>query len=342
MTQYSWCKRVWKGHSKGLSTVLGTVFLALVIFAVSTNVFIWTLSRNADYTQAVKDENQKDVDRLSENVIASGANYSVSGDDVTVKATLTNGGSVVAQIINLWVFDADPASQRYTNKSLDLNLKPGEVLNLTGLDSLTVTIPGADASHEFISWFVTSRGNTVPLETADDMLSKDELIAELVSQGGVGPMIYDFYEFRYYLYQDNKLQDYPAGIEDFEVPNDEDIAFGVSIANYDVEERDMTITSYTHLWVSSDMASMNQWERFYNVDVAPDGTPSGFTGLTLHYGEKELLVLASDERGGFQKKSLPGSKYPDDTVQGTFLLIYGFFEGDSFAQNVPFVAFFMT
>lgn len=168
------------------------------------------------------------------------------------------------------------------------------------------------------------------------------MIGELVAQGGVGPMIYSFYEFRYYLYQGNKLQDYPTGIENFEVPNNEYIAFGVTIANYDAEERNMTLTSYTHLWVTSDSASMNQWKRFYIIDVAPDGTPSEYTSLTIPYEGKELLVLASGERDDFQKQNLPKSHFPDDTVQGTYLLIYGFFEGDSFAQNVPFVAFFMT
>jgi len=87
---------------------------------------------------------------------------------------------------------------------------------------------------------------------------------------------------------------------------------------------------------------MNQWRRFYIVDVASDGTPSGYTGLTIPYEDKRLLVLASGEREGFQTQDLPRSHFPDDTVQGTYLLIYGFFEGDSFAQNVPFVAFFMT
>ncbi|UCC33077.1 MAG: hypothetical protein JSW53_04630 [Candidatus Bathyarchaeota archaeon] len=87
---------------------------------------------------------------------------------------------------------------------------------------------------------------------------------------------------------------------------------------------------------------MNQWRRFYIIDVAPDGTQSEYTSLTIPYEEERLLVLASDERDVFRKQNLPGSHFPDDTVQSTYLRIYEFFEEDSFAQNVPFVAFFMT
>ena len=167
MTRTSWflarTKQIWKGRSKGISTVIGTVFLILIILMVSTNVILWTFSQDAQYTLAVQDENQKSVDRLSENVIASGANYSVSGNDVTVEAILTNAGSTGVQIINLWVFDTDLTNQRYANKSVDLSLFPGDVEYHIGGSSPVVTIPGADANHTFVSWFVTGRGNTTPL-----------------------------------------------------------------------------------------------------------------------------------------------------------------------------------
>jgi hypothetical protein len=93
-------------------------------------------------------------------------NYSVSGDQVTVKVVLENAGSVAVQIINLWVFDN--TTQRYSNTipSLDINLKPGDVLYLTDSNGINVTIQGASSADNFVAWFVTGRGNVVPVEIA--------------------------------------------------------------------------------------------------------------------------------------------------------------------------------
>ena len=335
MSLISRLRKVWSRRSKGMSTVVGAVFMILIIFTVSTSYVVMSMKRSAEYNQEAMERYRQEAERLNEEIEATNGDYTVlSASKINVEAMLENVGSVATEIVSLWVFDN--TTQAYacnsTLESLDLNLNPGNSVQA----SINVTIPNIDDTHEFHSWLITSRGNMFRVKTADDILR------ELIAQGAVGPMIYSFYEFRYYLYQGSKLKDYPTGIENFEVPNNADIAFGVTIANYDAKERDMTLTSYTHLWVSSDSASMNQWKRFYIVDVAPDGTPSAYTSLTIPYGEKELLVLASGERGDFEKQSLPKSHFPDGTVQGTYLLIYGFFEGDSFAQNVPFVAFFMT
>jgi len=162
LTRTSWLKKIWKGRSKGVSTVIGTVFLMLIIFMVSTNVLLWTFSQNALYTQAEKDVNQEEVDRRNEKIVATDGDYSVSGNDVTVEATLTNAGSVAVQIINLWVF-ATPI-QTYNCISLNLSLNPGNVTELTGSNAILVPVDRADSADDFVSWFVTRRGNTIPLE----------------------------------------------------------------------------------------------------------------------------------------------------------------------------------
>jgi FlaG/FlaF family flagellin (archaellin) len=164
LIQTSWLK-IWKGRSKGVSSVIGTVFLILIVFVISTNVFLWTISQSSIYNQAVKDVNQKNADKLNENIVASNASYSVpSPNKVKVDAKLTNTGSVSAQIINFWVFD--PIIQKYNNTIVSLNLNPGDVLYLIGSKGINVTIVGASSADSFVAWFVTGRGNVVPVETA--------------------------------------------------------------------------------------------------------------------------------------------------------------------------------
>ncbi len=331
MTRGLWRKRVWNGQSKGISTVLGTVFLTLVIFAISTNVFLWTISQNAQYTQAVKDENQKNVDRLSEHVIASGANYSVSGDEVTVKITLRNAGSVAVQIINLWVFDTDPSNQRYANKSLDLSLNPGEAWP----HSSTVTIPGADQNHTFVSWFVTARGNTVPLETEEDIIT-----AELAQ--GIGSLAMEFYTFRYFEYQSsNKLADYPSGIVSFDVPSSTHVAFGCRLTNLDPRKQPIIFDSHSLLWIFEPVSAVPHSTWWYIVNVADDGTISStYSSIPLAYCETKLLVFASDAdvgTSGFGRQKTP-TKALSVPV---FLLLHGTIGGAPYGQNIPFVSLYI-
>lgn len=319
MTQGSWFRKVWKGRSRGISTVLGTIFLTLVIFAISTNVFIWTLSRNADYTQAVKDENQKNIDRQSENLMASGANYSVWGKEVTVRVTVRNTGSVAAQIINLWVFDTHPSNQRYTNKSLDMNLNPGEVLYLRGSSSLTVTIPGANASHQFVSWFVTARGNTIPLETENKVV-----IAELAQ--GIGSISMDFPLFRYYEVQPgDKLG--PAQYS-FNVPARSDVVFGCLLTNLDETIRDINLTQYSCFWLSVPAKSaMVYWSiaKVVNETLVP------FDFQILEWGQPTSVFF-----GPSSAQQLGGHPAAAN------ILLYGTIGDDDYGQNIPFIALYLS
>jgi len=333
LIRISWLKKIWNGHSKGISTVLGTVFLTLVIFAISTNVFLWSLSRNAEYTQAVKEENQKNIDRLSENVIASHANYSVSGDEVIVKVTVKNAGSVAAQIINLWVFDT--SQQRYNSTSLDLYLNPGQIEELRGVSSLTATIPGANQSHEFVSWFVTAKGNTVPLETLQEII-----VAQLAQ--GIGSISMDFYTFRYFLYNNSSgLEDYPDGIVSFDVPSSTNVAFGCSLTNLDPSKQTLVFDSHSLLWIFEPVSGVPHSTWWYIVNVADDGTISStYSPISLTYGETKLLVFASDcdvVISGFKRQQTPQKALSVPV----FLLLHGTIGGEPYGQNIPFVSLYI-
>ncbi|TET28828.1 MAG: hypothetical protein E3J73_00285, partial [Candidatus Bathyarchaeum sp.] len=67
--------------SKGVSTVIGTIFLVLIALTVATNVFLWTFTQNANYNQAVKESSQMDADLSSERIVAYNTVYSVSQDE---------------------------------------------------------------------------------------------------------------------------------------------------------------------------------------------------------------------------------------------------------------------
>ena len=340
MTRISWLKRIWKGRSKGVSTVIGTVFLMLIIFMVSTNVLLWTFSQNALYTQAVKDENQKSADKLNENVIASDGNYSVSGDEVTVKAILKNAGGIAAQIINLWVFDTNSSNLRYANKSLNFNLNPGDTLNLTGLSGVTVTILGADSSHEFVSWFVTARGNTVALE---EMQTQEEgvIVAEVAQ--GIGYLGMDFDQFRYFEYNSSDtLKDYPGGSGSYLVPSGEALAFRVRLTNYDPSgnERTLTLNSHSLLWMYFPKVGKQIYWHVVNVDATGTVQPT-YSEITIGYKETVYVYFASGSDGTFT--GVPDKQKPGTAGSAAInLLLLGTIGSSNYGQNIPFVSVYCT
>ncbi|UCG45627.1 MAG: hypothetical protein JSV58_02270 [Candidatus Bathyarchaeota archaeon] len=323
MTRTSWLRalieRSRKGRSKGVSTVIGTIFLILIVLMVSTNVILWTFSQDAQYTQAVQEENQKNIDRMGENVIATGANYSVSGNEVNVVATLTNAGSIGARIINIWVFDTDLTNQRYTNKSLDINLNPGDVRNLVRDNSITVTLQGAHENHTFVSWFVTARGNTVPLESLEDYV-----LAELAQ--GIGSISMDFPTFRYYEVGPGDVlgpQQYR-----FTIPGTSETVFGIYLTNLDKRRQNINLTAHSCVWlIIPGSATSSSWP-ICNVE---DNHLVEFDYLLLEYGKRTLVYF-----GGNSPANLKNN------IAAVNILLYGTIGSTDYGQNLPFIALYVS
>lgn len=324
-------------NNKGVSTVIGTVFLILIIFMVSTNVLLWTFSQNAQYTQAAKDVNQEETDRHNENVVATDGNYSVSGNEVTVEATL-NAGSVAAQIVSLWVFDT--TIQKYgfndTIVSLNLNLNPGQTLYLRGSNAIIVSLPGAGSADNFNSWFVTARGNMVAIE-------KTEAVIEAQVAKGIGSMAMDFYTFRYYNYSGDKLANYSAGISSFTIPYGQNIAFGVVLTNLDPSKETITLNPHSHLWLYfPSVPGQAVGPTWFIVNVAPDGTIiTPYSQITVAYRETKLLVFATGVEGGFGKVSI-SQPQQNDKLCAVNLLLHGIIGSRDYGQNIPFVSIYVT
>jgi len=317
--------------------------MVLVMMFLSTTIFLWTLSQNTMYNEAVRARNQEEADRRSENVVAVSGNYSVNEitDEVTVNVVLKNAGSVAVQIINLWVLDSDPSNQRYTNKSLNLNLKSGDVLNLVGSSGLKVTIPGADPSHNFTSWFVTSKGNTVPLEK-----EQEGIIVSQVSQG-IGSVGMDFGSFVYYHvdYVSRKYRlrqsEWPNGLGGFSVPKGPNIAFRVILTNFDTKKRTINLTSPSVLWMLFPTSDVPHSVWWYIVNVDGTGTISStYSQISLPYAQPTMVYFASSNDLG--KGSFSTSSSGRDGPAAVNLMLFGTIGISTFGQNIPFVSVYFT
>ena len=95
-----------------------------------------------------------DVDRFSEMIATSHANYSIPQQPNTVQVgiTVSNEGPVSAQIITAWVVWILGGTTKYGfNDTLNINLNPGDTLPLT----IRVAIPGVSSTGTFNGWLVT-------------------------------------------------------------------------------------------------------------------------------------------------------------------------------------------
>lgn len=312
-------KRVRKliANSKGFSSVIGTTFMVLVMMFLSTSVFLWTLSQNTMYNEAVRARSQEDADRYNENVVALGGNYSVSGNNVTVKVMLKNAGSIVVQIINLWVLDA--YLQKYASKSLDLNLNPGNISLFVESGPLTVTILGADPNHNFVSWFVTARGNTIPLEKEQSVV-----IAQLAQ--GIGYLAMDFASFKYYEVTGNQLEPPQSG---FSIPGEAVIVFSLYMTNLDEHHRTVNLTSQSLLWLFSATGAKT---ATFSIAKVVNQTLVNFDFQILEFGMPTKLFFGT---GSSKATNVKGS------LCAVSLLLYGKIGTDDYGQNIPFVSVYV-
>jgi len=309
--------------------------MVLAMFVISTNVFLFTISQNTLYSQAVRESHQTDTDRFNEQIVASDGNYSVWGDKVKVEATLTNVGAVAAQIINLWVFDTSLPSYGFNDTivSLNLNLNPGEILYLRESEAIMVSIPGASSADIFNSWFVTARGNTVAVEKTES------IIVAQVAQG-IGLMALDFMTFRYFFYGgQSKLANYPAGVHSYNVPRTPEIAFGITLTNYDPLKRTIQLNQYSQVWLYFPKAP-GQSLVWHIVNVDSNGTiTTPYSPISLAYRQTRLLAFASAVAGGFSKVSIPSAV--KNLPCALNLLLLGTVGSNDYGQNIPFVALFV-
>lgn len=339
MARNSWLKKIWAGRSKGLSTVVGTVFLILIIFMVTTNVLLWSFLKNAQYNQAVMERNEEEAHRSTEKISFSNVTYDVEVTKVLVEVKVTNEGPVPVQITTLWVLDTIIRKYGY-NDAVNINLKAGDTLDFTGSNALTVTMEHSGVPDAFTSWFVTARGNLVPLE------EKGAGTLVIVQESGypklvLGALVLDFDKFRYYSYVSypyNQLANYPDGTISYNIPKQEYVAYGSYLTNVDPANRTMIIDSHSLLWQPG-RPSVPEGAWFI-VNVNDTGrVQTTFSPITIGPRETKLIIFASANDlsiGGFKRLDPPNVQ----TTVATFLLIHGTLDATPYAQNIPFVSLF--
>lgn len=336
------------GSSKGFSSVVGTVFMVLVVMLLSTGVFLWTLSQNTLYNQAVMQKNQTELDRLNEKVTASNVNYTVAGNLVSVQVALQNQGPLSAQIVSLWVIDATLNKYNFSSP-LNINMKPGNTTTLTGANAIKVKIIGALWSDQLSSWFVTARGNVVPPQSVGGLT-----VAQV--SAGIGSVSMDFSSFFYYnvsITAPWALSPWLNGGNGYNINSKGgDVAFKVRLTNFDYpQKRDITLSSHSIFWALFPSGGTQQrGAPWFIVNVNNSGIIANtFKNVTLPYGAPTDIFFASanDMSAGFTG----GQKFPSmgGVIPGAALVTIALIGQigtppgtPPYGQNLPFAAIYVN
>jgi hypothetical protein len=204
---------------------------------------------------------------------------------------------------------------------------------------LKVTIPGADPSHNFASWFVTAKGNTIPLE------KEQGIIVAQVSQG-IGSVGMDFGTFVYYHVDDpRQLREWlTGGLSGFSVPSDTPIALRVILINFDPNKGTIQLNSHSVLWMIFPTYNPQQLRSWWWYIVNVDGTgkiASTFSSMSLPYGVPTEVYFASYFDGGFSPSSISKQFSGPAAVN---LMLFGTIGSppSPFGQNIPFVSVYVS
>ncbi len=144
------------------------VLIALFLFF---NVFMFTLNQNTAVQDSANQADQLALDRSTEQFSATMPNapYSVVGNTVTSTFTVTNVCPLAVLVESVWVLDANQSNPNlnsnanYNFSIVSIALGPGQ----SHAFAVPVTISGVSSSdlNSMTTWFVTARGNKVPVPT---------------------------------------------------------------------------------------------------------------------------------------------------------------------------------
>ena len=330
-------------NSKGFSSVIGTTFMVLVMMFLSTSVFMWTLSQNTLYNEAIREKNQLESDVLSENVQVTNTTYVVTGNDrVQILAAITNPSSLSVQFTTLWVYASNATYTGYNfTKLSNVNVQGGAYLSR----SFDMIVGGlrSTGAYSFASWLITGRGNVVPLQ-------KSTLSNIVISQTtqGIGALMMDFQNFNYYKVYSKSGQYYfnfSSAKSGYNVAkSDAPLGFSVNLANLDIKERNIILDFNSELFSIFPSTGGNyKAVTWYIVNVNPTTglIQTTFTNIPLNYTKPTFVYFASKSpiQGSFSTVN------SNDMFTGTCpvnLALTGTIGGSPFGQNLPFVSILVS
>jgi hypothetical protein len=326
-----------RAGTKGFSSIVGAVFMVLIMTVLASSYFVFTLSANTAYNDTVRQKNQLDLDRMAESTQVLDTTYSANaGGNVTVSAQIKNNGPSSIQFITVWIYVSNTTWTNYNfGKLTNASVQGGNVFLLNV--NLTVSGISSTANYNLASWLITTRGNVVTLQKTT--LTNNIIVSQTTQ--GIGALMMDFQNFTYYnVTGSNQLTPFPNGASGYVVSSGYgNIAFRVILTNLDQQQGTINLSSNSVFFsifpTSPQQVRGSYW---YIANVNGSGVISStYTPVILSYNVPVAVYFASDHAivSGQPFVAAPPHFTGASPVN---LALIGQLGSNSFGQNIPFVS----
>lgn len=324
---------------KGFSSVVGAVFMVLIMMVLASSYFVYSLSQNNVYNNAVAQKNQLNVDRLSETAQVLNTTYTLyNNSKVNVYAQIKNIGSSSIQFITVWLYvsNSTPWTNYYFSSLVNASVQGGSKFTL----DVNLTAPGVNSysTYSLSSWLITARGNTVALQQT--IVYANNIIVAQTTQG-IGALMMDFQNFTYFnVTGSNQLTAFPTGATGYVVSSGGgNIAFRVILTNLDLQQRPINLSSNSVFFsIFPTTPQQVRGSYWYIVDVnGTGGISSTYTPIILPFNVPVAVYFASDH-AIVSGQPFIGAPPRFSGASPVNLALIGQLGGGSFGQNIPFVS----
>lgn len=363
--------RRFTSNKRGFSSIIGAAFAVIIIMSLASTVFLWSLTQNTEYNNAVRQSNLADLDRSNER-IATEVTSTGESNSVWVNGTLENYGSLPVKLVSLWVVDEN---NKYNHIALDLVLPPGTITTVG--ESVPFNSPGDGLS----CWFISERGNTIsekPMSVTNNYVENSSVTIDTSESstvnnyiagnssvtnnyiennnsstyanvaGGIGLIGFDFKAFRHYdidpAYDGwEPSNNYLVGTLDtfsdtYSIIADQYTIFHVVLTNWDPANNTMYLESTSAIYVIGAHAGTTKYYTWALMNT----TGNEETGIRINPFQEATYVLPPREpvhvyfAGMNPRSSLidQGQVYPLN------ILVHGKLDSKDYGQNVPFVTLY--
>jgi len=316
-------------NKKGVGTVFGMIFFLLILTIVLPS-FLIILQQNRDVEEASIQTRQIDLDRADEQLtIINPLLQSPNSESVTLSCILNNTSPLVVHLVRLWV--ADTTSQTCGNLSLSVLLQQGEVQSF----NRTVNLANS-ASDNFTFWFVSARGNKLPLtyptsfiNTTENNYYLDPGWGLISSEVGSVLMIYQNFSF----YQNGVTgfangQSIGAPSYSFTIPNSGtyDTIFKVQLLNLDPTNETIYLNSESVMWDLTPHASTVKSDGWNICNVTNGIYYTSYTPQALPWNQTVEVYFGPDT-----------ASFTAGQICPVNILIWGARGEIDYGQNIPFI-----
>ena len=304
----------------------------LLILTIVLPSFLIILQQNRNVEETTIQTRQMDLDRADEQLtIINPLLQSPNSETVTLSCILNNTGPLVTHLVRLWV--ADTTNQTTGNLSLSIPLQQGEV------QSFNRTLDLANsASDNFTFWFVSARGNKLPLTYPTLIINNTEINynTDGLGVGGmiaseVGSVLMYYQNFSFYQNNGNGFengQSIGAPTFGFTIPNSGswDIIFKVRLINLDPTNETIYLNIESIMWDLTPHSSTVKSDGWNICNVTNGIYYTNYTPQALLWNQTVDVYFGPDT-----------ASFTAGQICPVNILLWGARGEIDYGQNIPFI-----